>query len=439
MKRVLLLACSVAAEMRPRSRSLRARPLAPRPAVEVDEFEQRRRLACVNVDTTQDSYGDTCSTYYDHNPGGCGTGDDKDFKAKDLCCACGGGEGTWAPTITPQPSTAVPTPYYDGEFHTSASLRMAVAAWFEDRAAAEEKYGEISSWKTERVTDMSQLFCIRQWWMDDPNEAEHGNMDNCVLPAEANTFNEDISDWDTSAVTSFYLMFYKQKAFNQPIGGSWRVGAATNMEWMFQSASAFNQPLGDWEVDNVLRMNHMFYKAEAFNQDISGWNVEQVTNMNNMFRGAKAFDQDLGWVVCDGVNLELAFWNTQCGPGDSDRESEEQCGISTVDCAPTPAPSVEVRPRGSKKKKSQKLSTGEIVAIIVAAILAFLLCLLGCLLFKRGRKDSERKDSWDISTMFTNTSASWADEAPPADASPQQSQEPATPQELNKITEAAEL
>ena len=75
MKRVLLLACSVAAEMRPRSRSLRARPLAPRPAVEVDEFEQRRRLACVNVDTTQDSYGDTCSTYYDHNPGGCGTGD----------------------------------------------------------------------------------------------------------------------------------------------------------------------------------------------------------------------------------------------------------------------------------------------------------------------------------------------------------------------------
>ena len=63
------------------------------------------------------------------------------------------------------------------------------------------------------------------------------------------------------------------------------------------------------------------------------------------------------------------------------------CGITTGDCAPTPAPSVEVRPRGSKKKKSQKLSTGEIVAIIVAAILAFLLCLLGCLLFKRGRKD----------------------------------------------------
>merc|ERR1719420_1700959 len=262
--------------------------------------------------------------------------------AKDLCCACGGGEGTWAPTITPQPSTAVPTPYYDGEFHTSASLRMAVAAWFEDRAAAEEKYGPIAEWQTERVTDMSQLFCIRQWWMDDPNEAEHGNMDNCVLPETANTFDEDITAWDTSAVTSFYLMFYKQ--------------------------TAFNQPLGDWEVDNVLRMNHMFYKAEAFNQDISGWNIEQVTNMNNMFRGAKAFDQDLGWFVCDGVNLELAFWNTQCGPGDSNRTSVEQCGIEVGDCPPTPAPTVEIRPRGNKKKSKNKLSTGEIVAIVVAAL-----------------------------------------------------------------------
>ena len=79
------------------------------------------------------------------------------------------------------------------------------------------------------------------------------------------------------------------------------------------------------------------------------------------------------------------------------------------------------------------------MAIVVCAILAFLICLLCCLYYKqRERKNTERKDSWDISTMFTNTSASWADEAP-ADASPQQSQEPATPQELNKITEAAEL
>ena len=62
-------------------------------------------------------------------------------------------------------------------------------------------------------------------------------------------------------------------------------------------------------------------------------------------------------------------------------------------------PTAEIKPRGSKKKKSQKLSTGEIVAIVVCCILAFLICLLCCLYYKqRERKNTERKDSWDIST-----------------------------------------
>ena len=128
------------------------------------------------------------------------------------------------------------------------------------------------------------------------------------------------------------------------------------------------------------------------------------------------------------------------------------CGITTGDCAPTPAPSVEVRPRGSKKKKSQKLSTGEIVAIVVCAILAFLICLLCCLYYKqRERKNTERKDSWDISTMFSgeehlpddaNTAAPGApatDEAS-QEASQQASADPASePQELQKITQSGEL
>ena len=52
--------------------------------------------------------------------------------------------------------------------------------------------------------------------------------------------------------------------------------------------------------------------------------------MNNMFRGAKAFDQDLGWFVCDGVNLELAFWK---GPHDVSRRSEDvTSGTSPGNC-----------------------------------------------------------------------------------------------------------
>ena len=55
--------------------------------------QTRRRLECVNDDSTTDSYGDTCSAWYDSNPGDCGSYDDEDFIAIERCCACGGGLG----------------------------------------------------------------------------------------------------------------------------------------------------------------------------------------------------------------------------------------------------------------------------------------------------------------------------------------------------------
>ena len=59
---------------------------------------------CVNNDSTSDSYGDTCSSYYDSNPGACGSADDDDFTASEQCCACAAND---APTALP--STAAPT------------------------------------------------------------------------------------------------------------------------------------------------------------------------------------------------------------------------------------------------------------------------------------------------------------------------------------------
>ena len=55
---------------------------------------------CVNDDSTTDNGGDTCSEWYDRFPESCGSYDDDDFTASERCCACGGGEGTFAPTAT---------------------------------------------------------------------------------------------------------------------------------------------------------------------------------------------------------------------------------------------------------------------------------------------------------------------------------------------------
>jgi surface protein len=187
------------------------------------------------------------------------------------------------------------------------SIKTAVALWLSDSAAAEATYGHISTWETGAVTDMSNLFCgydecDGSSWCSDCNSA-------------AASFNEDISAWDTSGVTT--------------------------MEGMFSDARSFNQDIGDWNTSGVKTMRAMFWMFDygsAFNQDISDWAIYSVTDMEGMFWFASAFDQDLGWCVDYGVNLYEAFgsWDEDSAP----RCAPTSCGVKQVagGCAPTPAP-----------------------------------------------------------------------------------------------------
>jgi surface protein len=92
----------------------------------------------------------------------------------------------------------------------------------------------------------------------------------------ATLFNQDISGWNVSRVTTMQSMFQGASIFNQPIG-TWNVSNVTNMNSMFYAASIFNQPLYSWNTTAVENMDYMFYNATLFNQDISGWNVSRVT------------------------------------------------------------------------------------------------------------------------------------------------------------------
>ena len=116
----------------------------------------------------------------------------------------------------------------------------------------------------------------------------------------SNTFNGDISHWDTSSVTEMTDMFGIAEAFNQDIG-SWDTSSVTNMSFMFGTTGAFNQDIGGWDTSNVTDMSSMFRSAGAFNQDIGEWDTSSVTNMSRMFRGAGTFNQDIGSWDTSGV------------------------------------------------------------------------------------------------------------------------------------------
>ena len=64
---------------------------------------------------------------------------------------------------------------------------------------------------------------------------------------------------------------------------------------MLANAKGFNQDLSEWDVSHVTSMRLMFLNAmhTSFNQDVSEWNVSSVTDMHVMFCNPKSINMDL--------------------------------------------------------------------------------------------------------------------------------------------------
>ena len=173
----------------------------------------------------------------------------------------------WTDGVSYNENQAITEEEHNFQPETKDELETAVDEWIENSTSANSTYGEINTWDTSLITDMSYLFHNKP------------------------TFNGDISDWDVSSVTNMSYMFADAESFNVDIS-DWDVSSVTDMERMFSHAYSFNQDISDWDVSSVTNMSGMFVFAESFNQDISEWDVSSVTDMTDMFDYADLSDDN---------------------------------------------------------------------------------------------------------------------------------------------------
>jgi len=225
----------------------------------------------------------------------------------------------------PANSCAGPSPIPDTSWHTFVADCLAESAAIGETGecivwarSQDVWYGTMPNWDTSLVEDMSgydggyQGFGAKNTFDGDISKWDTGKVTTMrSMFSSASSFNQDIGSWNTAQVTKMTSMFSSASAFNQDIG-NWNTAQVTDMSRMFfissSGASAFNQNIGSWNTEKVINMYAMFYEATAFNGDISKWNTAKVTDMYLMFFKTSAFNQDIGsWNTAQVTNMGAMF------------------------------------------------------------------------------------------------------------------------------------
>ena len=157
---------------------------------------------------------------------------------------------------------------------------------------------DLSSWEISNVTDMSDLFFNANALSGGNKGLIHSSFSSnsnwntdrsAFVPAPASLTNANFrTAVNTCGVPTRPPPFPPTGISRSPE----RMTGVTSMYQAFKDKTAFDENITGWDVSNVTSMGYMFHAASAFNQPIGGcWNVSSVTNMQDMFRGAIAFNQ----------------------------------------------------------------------------------------------------------------------------------------------------
>lgn len=145
-------------------------------------------------------------------------------------------------------------------------------------------YCDIDTWDVSRVTNLDKF--------GDPEDGTWNNIGTTMAD-----FNEPISSWDVSEVTSMKNLFSLMGDYNQAIGG-WNVAQVTDLSGAFKNMVHFNHGIDAWNVAEVTDLSSTF-EASAFNRDLGSWNTQKVTSLASTFKNTRAFQDD-----------SISNWNT---------------------------------------------------------------------------------------------------------------------------------
>lgn len=200
------------------------------------------------------------------------------------------------------------------------------------------KVRRIGEWDLTNITSLNRMFEGTPNFNDNVggwNTSNVVDMQNAFAGAQKfnNGGSPDINNWDTSKVTSMRWMFGADGTrgilwheFNQPIG-DWNTSACTDMFTMFYRNIKFNQDLNTkvvtkngvtytaWDTLNVVDMRYMLGAFSttiygAFNGNVSNWNTSKVNNMQQMFYAQPNFNQDINTKVVTVGGSTYTAWDT---------------------------------------------------------------------------------------------------------------------------------